>query len=293
MKVLQFRSIGPVTLVDCSAEEVVRLAEAVSNERSKIKYLIMVHAKRGEDGKRNVSFCAQAFEKLTSTMWMKQLGLAESRAGADHHVFRASIAPSVKLVDAIKEMRNEKGCAEFGKAPPVSAGAHQQSLGISAGAGDGESSHDSQEEEMGELEGLKRGVSVAAEEMMVDESLDSPSKKSKNACPGIGERSWSNLQKIPMFGGVYYFPLDCPWEEKVRLLVEMRMHGLKPARELAVEDVWSELYKESLVWCKEQVPYKERGWVYPSRDHQKYVAQAMYSHPLANEEWRAFAGKMV
>jgi hypothetical protein len=324
----QFRSVGPVTLADCSAEEVVRLSEAVSNEGTKIKYVILVHGKReggGEDGhlKRSVTFCAQAFEKLSPTMWMRQLGMLDSRGGPEHKAFQESLVPAANLLEDIQGMRADKGCAEYGKAPPVSAsdrrlaqkngfwgntsgggGAVVESEGVetsdevNAGGGDtkprpGKKTKktvppiqvpDAQAVQVTEEAQTQMDAQL---EVPVDSADEMPVELERNQSIGASVKVECLLNPEPSF------------EDKVRQHLTRQLHCTSqhakgedgtPLSQLGVEEVWAALYAESLAWCKEQAPSDHGLWELPSKDHDAYVAMAMRSHPLATEEWRVYAG---
>ena len=319
----QFRSVGPVTLADCSAEEVVRLSEAVSNEGTKIKYVILVHGKReggGEDGnlKRSVTFCAQAFEKLSPTMWMRQLGMLDSRGGPEHKEFQGSLVPAANLLEDIQGMRADKGCAEYGKAPPVSASDRRlaQKNGFwgnttSGGGAVVESEGAETSDDTKPRPGKKTkktvppiqvpdAVRVAEEaqvaQVQVDTADEMPVELERNqssmGASGASVKVECLLNPEPSF------------EDKVRQHLTRQLHCTShdakgeedsgtPLSQLGVEEVWAALYAESLMWCKEQAPSDHGLWELPSKDHDAYVAMAMRSHPLATEEWRVYAGSKV
>ena len=324
----QFRSVGPVTLADCSAEEVVRLSEAVSNEGTKIKYVILVHGKReggGEDGnlKRSVTFCAQAFEKLSPTMWMRQLGMLDSRGGPEHKEFQESLVPAANLLEDIQRMRADKGCAEYGKAPPVSASDRRLAQkngfwGNTSGGGsvvDSEGAETSDEVNAGSGDTKPRPgkktkktvppIQVPDAVRVAEEAQVQAQGDAADEMPVELERNQSSIGASGASGASV--KVECllnpepSFEDKVRQHLTRQLHCTShdakggedsgtPLSQLGVEEVWAALYAESLMWCKEQAPSDHGLWELPSKDHDAYVAMAMRSHPLATEEWRVYAG---
>ena len=321
----QFRSVGPVTLADCSAEEVVRLSEAVSNEGTKIKYVILVHGKReggGEDGnlKRSVTFCAQAFEKLSPTMWMRQLGMLDSRGWPEHKEFQESLVPAANLLEDIQRMRADKGCAEYGKAPPVSASDRRLAQkngfwGNTSGGGavvDSEGAETSDEVNAGSGDTKPRPgkktkktvppIQVPDAVRVAEEAQVQAQGDAADEMPVELERNQSSMGASGASVKVECLLNPEPsFEDKVRQHLTRQLHCTShdakggedsgtPLSQLGVEEVWAALYAESLMWCKEQAPSDHGLWELPSKDHDAYVAMAMRSHPLATEEWRVYAG---
>ncbi len=81
MPVPQYRSIGPVTINNCTDEELASLRGAVSREGSRVRCLIMhvdCDQQCGETGAgkpRTVRLTANGLERLSTLMWSKQLGI--------------------------------------------------------------------------------------------------------------------------------------------------------------------------------------------------------------------------
>lgn len=69
----QFRSSGPMTLNNFTEDELIHLRAVVSAKDSKIKYIVWIQ-EVGEAGTPHLQIYAQAFEKLSTVAWHKQLG---------------------------------------------------------------------------------------------------------------------------------------------------------------------------------------------------------------------------
>lgn len=69
----QFRSSGPMTLNNFTADELVHLRQVTIAPDSKIKYIVWIQ-EIGEEGTPHLQLYAQAFQKLSVTAWHKCLG---------------------------------------------------------------------------------------------------------------------------------------------------------------------------------------------------------------------------
>ncbi len=93
----QFRSAGPMLLVDCTAKELERLRQAVASPGSKIKFIALYKT----DNK--VFILAQARDKMSVSMWR------------EHLVSRLqNIVPVVNMRSAIEDARAQDGFEQFG-----------------------------------------------------------------------------------------------------------------------------------------------------------------------------------
>ena len=137
---MQFRKIGPVTLPDCSAEELECLRSAVGRERSKVKYMMIStygasssdrecgDSHSSDSAGMTVCLCAQSPEKLSAGEWMQQLGMMTTTHSdkARQAVIKERLTPSDNMDRAIPVCRAYAsafgGEEEFGAMPRGLAG---------------------------------------------------------------------------------------------------------------------------------------------------------------------------
>lgn len=128
-KTAQFRTIGPVTLPECSAEELDSLRSAVVREGSKVRYVIISSYASQPDGDEGssdsggttVCLCAQSPDKMSAGEWMQQLGMMAHADKARRALIKERLIPSDNMERAIRVCRAYAsipgGEEEFGIAP--------------------------------------------------------------------------------------------------------------------------------------------------------------------------------
>ena len=105
MPVKQYKAIGPIMLTDFSASDVKTIKESVTNQGSKVKYIIVSEA-TGVDG--SPCMCARATEKMSEAMWAKQLGVPRLR--------EIGLTSSADMKQAVLECRAKPHFEKFGAA---------------------------------------------------------------------------------------------------------------------------------------------------------------------------------
>jgi hypothetical protein len=282
MPVKQTRFAGPMYISGVSQEEIRWLRGLVSRLDTKITFVIF-----GTTTEGFLKLCARSQEKFSATMWTRLLGISmiQQKDIIPPSVVSGSVSHKDAFHNGILECRRIKGFEEFSSNKKTGS---TENARVQTGM-------DGPDKEMERV----ASTMTTTSQQTGDDSQDNESNEADN---NDGDKpvdetsegaSLSNKKrKLPYW--VYPHLDDDPaWEEKVRRLVTIRMHltrtannGAKtPLNQLSPEEVWSELYAESLVWCEEQKPLV----VQPGVHHKEYVAQGMITHPLANEEWRKFA----
>lgn len=297
----QTRFAGPMCIGKVSKEEMDGLRTLVSIEKSKVIHVIF-----WATGGGSVTLCAKASEKLSLALWTRLLGVSMIQQ-------TDIIPPSVMCGESrhkdvyslgVVDCRRVTGYEEFTSDAEDTGGNGSENTG---GDEDAVEIADAVASPPKGKKKAKKTKTTEANHSMSSkptgkrnrvESIAIPEVESEAQAPAGNDMQTPPAKKQRLPYWVYpHLEVDPEWEPKIKSHLAIRMKNTKTAKDgaktpldqLPVEQVWNELYAESLVWCKDQMPKV----VQPGLYHKEYVAQGMSMHPLATEEWRQFARDTV
>jgi superfamily II DNA/RNA helicase len=176
MRAIQYGTVGPVVLDDCTDAELESLRTAVGRDGGggKIRYIVLRVSKQP----RVVVFCAQATEKISVTMWMKQLGLTSP----------GRMKNKTKLIKRVEGSPSE-ALQQFRARSKTEEGEEEEEHGLAAmrGRRPSESNEEEEEEKLEKKTNKKKKRKACADSTPEEEEKTSKKKRKPKACAAAKE----------------------------------------------------------------------------------------------------------
>ena len=303
MPAKQTRFAGPLNVGKVSKEELEGLRTLVSIEECKVIHVIF-----WVTGGGCLTLCAKASEKLSLALWTRLLGVSmiQQTDIIPPSVTSGEVSHKDVYALGVLDCRRVKGYEEF--TPHKTVEDDGENLSVGGGEDATESEPVVSPPKSKKIPKKVKRSQMADTNQAQDDEKQVVGKRSRedtnvpirshsnDGQPSLSDPQPAKKQKLPYWVYPHLDP-DPVWEAKVKSHLAIRMHNTRtandsaktPLDQLPVERVWDELYAESLVWCKEQMPKVVQPGVY----HKEYVAQGMSLNPLATDEWREYAQRIV